>query len=104
MTNREFFLQHCSAEFPRFVGVFAAVPPDKLDYRPHPKSRSAHELIGHLLGHEQDLLELAQAGTINHRMQVPFKTLDEGLQAYRTAHAALEREIGALSGGELGNA
>ena len=73
MTNREFFLQHCAAEFPRFVGVLKAAPADKLDYRPHPKSRSAYELIGHLLGHEQDLLELADTGKINHRIQRPAR-------------------------------
>jgi uncharacterized damage-inducible protein DinB len=97
MTNREFFRQQCVAEFPRFIGVLQASPADKLDYRPHPRSRSAYELIGHLLGHEQDLLELAETGKINHRMQVPFATLEEGLQAYRSAHAALEQKLGDLT-------
>jgi len=97
MTNREFFLQHCTAEFPRFLGVLEAAPADQLDYRPHPRSRSAYELIGHLIGHEQDLLELAGTGSINHRMQVPFKTLQEGLAAYRQAHEALARELRAMT-------
>jgi uncharacterized damage-inducible protein DinB len=89
MTNREFFLQHCAAEFPRSLGVFEAAPADQLAYRPHPKARSAYELIGHLIGHEQDLVELAATGSIHHRMQVPFTTLQEGLAAYRHAHEAL---------------
>ncbi len=93
MTNREFFLQHCAAEFPRFLGVLQAAPADQLEFRPHPRSRSAYELIGHLIGHEQDLLELAGTGSINHRMQVPFKTLDEGLAAYRQAHESLEQQL-----------
>jgi uncharacterized damage-inducible protein DinB len=74
MTNREFFRQQCAAEFPRFIGVLEASPPEKLDYRPHPTSRSAYELIGHLLGHEQDRL-----------------------QAYRAAHAALEQRLDAMT-------
>ncbi len=96
MTNREFFLQQCVSEFPRFEGVLKAVPPNQLEYRPHPKSRSALELIGHLIGHEQDLVELAETGKINHRMQVPFKDLDEALQLYRTAHAALEKKLASV--------
>jgi hypothetical protein len=97
MTNREFFLHHCAAEFPRFLGVLAAVPADQLAYRPHPKSRSAYELIGHLIGHEQDLLELATIGSVNHRMQVPFASLPEGLLAYRLAHESLEGHVRAMS-------
>jgi len=97
MTNREFYLQNCASELPRFIAVIEAVPADQLDYRPHPRSRSAHELIAHLIGHDQDVLELAQTGKINHRMHVPFKSLDEGLQLFRTAHAALEREVAAMS-------
>jgi uncharacterized damage-inducible protein DinB len=93
MTNREFFLQQSAAEFPRFVGVMQAAPSDQLDYRPHPRSRSAYELIGHLIGHEQDLVELAATGTINHRMQVPFTTLQGGLSIYREAHEALAQHV-----------
>ena len=97
MTNREFFLQHWTSELPRFVAVIQASPAGGLDYRPHAKSRTAHELIGHLIGHDQDVLELAQTGKINHRMHVPFKNLDEALELYCTAHAAVEKEVGAIS-------
>jgi uncharacterized damage-inducible protein DinB len=93
MTNRQFFLQHCEAEFPRFLSVMEATPAERLDYRPHPRSRSAYELIGHLIGHEQDMLELARTGVINHRMQVPFETLQDGLAAYRQAHEALHEQL-----------
>jgi uncharacterized damage-inducible protein DinB len=97
MTNREFFLQHCASEFPRFLSVVGATRPDQLEYRPHPKSRSAYELIGHLIGHEQDLGELAATGRINHRMQVPFDSLDQGLAIYRSAHESLAQALGAMS-------
>ncbi|MGQ0732565.1 MAG: DinB family protein [Acidobacteriota bacterium] len=96
MTNKEFFLQHCASEFPRFVGVFEAAPGDQLAYRPHPKSRSAEELIGHLIGHEQDLLELTETGKIHHRMQVPFASLNDALDLYRTAHAGLEKALASM--------
>ena len=95
MTNREFFIQMASAEFPRFLGVLQATPATNLDYRPHPVSRSAMELIGHMLGHEQDLVELAATGDINHHVHVPFADIDDAVRIYREAHesarAALAR-------------
>jgi uncharacterized damage-inducible protein DinB len=97
MTNREFFALQSAAEFPRFLRVFEATPADRLDHRPHPRSRSAYELIGHLIGHEQDLLELAGTGAINHRMQVPFNSLAEGLAVYRAAHQELKQALGAMT-------
>ena len=77
MTNREFFLQRCSAEGTLFEQVFRAVPADKLDWRPEPKARTARELMGHLIGHEQDVVELLDRGDINHRMQVEFNNVDQ---------------------------
>ena len=50
-----------------FEKVFNAVPGDKLNWKPEPKARSARELIGHLIGHEQDLDELLTGGEIHHR-------------------------------------
>lgn len=96
MTNREFFLHLCSDEYPRFLRALQAAPPDQLEYRPHPGSRSAHELIGHLIGHEQDLLELAATGTIHHRTQVAFGDVDEAVNIYSTAHHALKPALSAL--------
>ena len=96
MTNREFFLQHCSAEFPRFAAVLKATPADQLDYRPHPRSRSARELIGHLIGHEQDLVELLESGMINHRMQVPFSDLGEAIDIYGRAHETVKPRLATL--------
>jgi uncharacterized damage-inducible protein DinB len=97
VTNREFFLELSSTEHPRFVGVLQAAPADQLDFRPHPRSRSASELIGHLIGHEQDLVELLETGTINHRMQVPFGSIDEAVRIFEEAHAQATPKLAALA-------
>ena len=99
MTNREFFLHMASSEFPRFVGVLEATPAENLDYRPHPRSRSARELIGHLLGHEQDLVELAETGSINHRMHVPFTDMSDALRIYREAHESAKTSLARVDEG-----
>jgi uncharacterized damage-inducible protein DinB len=96
MNNRDFFVHLCSTEFARTVGVLQAAPADQLEYRPHPRSRSAQELIGHLIGHEQDLLELAETGVINHRMQVPFGTVEEAVALMSAAHEAVKPKLGAI--------
>jgi uncharacterized damage-inducible protein DinB len=93
VTNLELFRHQCSSEFPRFVSVLESTPADRLDYRPHPRSRSAHELVAHLIGHELDLAELLETGVINHRMQVPFASLPEALTIYRTAHGAVQERL-----------
>ena len=96
MSNREFFTQLCASEYPRFLGVLQATPAANLEYRPHPKCRSAYELVGHLIAHEQDLVELLETGTINHRMQVPFKSVDEAVSIYRDARSVAERKLSSL--------
>lgn len=45
MTDREFFIETLGDELPRFDKVFKALPQDKLDYKPHEKSRSAMETV-----------------------------------------------------------
>ena len=96
MDNREFFIHLSSSEHPRFVRVLQAAPGDRLDYRPHPRSRSAREMIEHLIGHELDLVELAETGSINHRIQVPFNDVEDALGIYRRAHDQLEPKLRAL--------
>jgi len=46
MTDKEFFARTVTDESPKFARIFAALPEEKLDHRPHPKSRSAQELSG----------------------------------------------------------
>ena len=93
MTNREFFLQRRSMEQRSFNQVFEAVKPDKLDWRPEPKARSARELLGHLIGHEQDVLELLEHGEINHRMQVPFTDVNQAVDLFRKAYEAVKAQL-----------
>jgi uncharacterized damage-inducible protein DinB len=62
-----------------FCKVVGAVPEDGRGYRPDPKARSAEAIIEHLIGHNQDLIELLDDGVIHHRQQVPFETIDDAV-------------------------
>ena len=75
MSTPGFYLQRVLDEYTRFRTVIDASPADQLDYRPDPKARSARELIGHLIGHIQDLIELIDDKVIHHRNVVQFDAL-----------------------------
>jgi uncharacterized damage-inducible protein DinB len=94
MNNQTFFQQTMAQEFERFHNVVAALPPARLDFRHDPKSRSAGELVGHLIGHIQDMIELMEDGVIHHRMQVPFSSLNDAVtdfdESYRTVASKLQ--------------
>ena len=96
MSTRQFFAELCETEYPRTLAVLQSTPGDKLDYRPHGVCRSAQQLIGHLIGHEADLVELVQTGSINHRNQIPFATIEEAIAYYRAAHEELQSALGSF--------
>ena len=93
MSNREFLASLLEQEKDRFARVLGAVPAHQLGWRPQEKSRTAGELIGHLIGHEQDLVELAETGTIHHRMNVPYEGHAQGLKLFGESRDAA---VGAL--------
>lgn len=89
MTDREFFIQRWFTEVPVTEGVFKALPEDKLDYRPHQKTRSAKDIVGHLIGHPDDINELLETGVINHRNQTPFSKIEEAIAFYANGNSKL---------------
>ena len=97
MTNREFFAQQVRDELKMFLGVLEALPEAELDYRPHPKSRSVRELVGHLIAEVQGLVELAGTGEIHYQDMAPFDSLSAGATAFRHAHEQLAERVQALS-------
>ncbi len=65
MINRGFFIERLEMETPAMVRVIRALPADKLDYRPHPKSRSAGELVAVLVAEVASSVEMCEKGEIN---------------------------------------
>ena len=89
MTNREFYLECWEQEHPTFVKVFRAVPPDKLDYRPHPRSRSAADLVWLQVLEKRCWFELLDSGRITWTLAPPPPGLEEMITAYQQAHKEL---------------
>ncbi len=89
MTNREFFIKRWEEEYPTSLKVFRALPKDKPDYRPHPRSRSAAELVWLLVLEEQACSGWIDVGKVEWKETPPPRSLDEVVAAYDKAHVDL---------------
>lgn len=68
--------------------MLAAVPAGEPDLCPAPNSRTARELVSHLVAHGQDLEEMIATGTCNHRLEGPFGSIAEAVEIYERANDA----------------
>jgi uncharacterized damage-inducible protein DinB len=99
LSNRDFFIRQWEMEHGAFVDVFRALPPNQLDYRPHPGSRSAAELVALLVSLEHSCAELCESGRGSYNSSLRFHptsgstTLDEMITAYERHHHALAGKL-----------
>lgn len=97
MSNREFFIERWDAEFPATLRVLKALPMDKLDYRPHPRSMSAGELAA-LFAHEAaSLIELCDRGSITWGGAAKVGKLGEMVGEFERAHNTLTGKLRKVS-------
>ena len=101
--NRDFFIRRSQQEHPAFVEVLEALPPDRLDYRPHPASRSAGELVALLVSAERSCAELCETGRSSYNSGIRFHptegftTLEEMIVAYEKHHRVLAEKLNSLT-------
>lgn len=102
LSNREFFIRRWEQESAAFVRVLRALPVDQLDYRPHPRSRSARELSALLVSLQQSCIDLctSQRSAYNtsmrwHPADRPA-TLDEMIAAYELHRKTLAEKLHGL--------
>src|SRR5438132_2920487 len=101
--NRDFFIRRSQQEHPAFVEVFEALPADRLDYRPHPASRSAGELVALLVSAERSCAELCETGRSSYNSGIRFHptegftTLEEMIAAYEKHHRVLAEKLNSLT-------
>ena len=103
--NREFFIRRWEQESAGFVQVLRALPADQLDYRPHPRSRSARELAALLVSGQQSCIDLctSQRSSYNtsmrwHPVDRPA-TLEEMVAAYELHRNLLAKTLHDLDDG-----
>lgn len=96
MNTREYFVHCFQMEKPKFLRVFRAVPPDRLEYRPDPRSTSAGDLVWLLASELHDACELADHAEVNFALKPAPETLEESIAAYEKNAGALEQRLAAL--------
>jgi uncharacterized damage-inducible protein DinB len=96
MDNLEFFRSRRTSEMPAFYRVLKALPGGKLDYRPHPKSRSAAELAWLLAELEGSLATLVATGTISWKETKAPAKVEDIVAAFERNAAAVDAGLGKL--------
>jgi uncharacterized damage-inducible protein DinB len=98
LSSRQFFTQRWEQEYPAFVAVFKALPPARLDYRPHPQSRSAGELVALMVSAQQSCIQLcadrkSMYSGLRWQEAVDRGSLAEMIDAYERGHDALATQM-----------
>ena len=102
MNDREFFVERWRLEYPGFLRVYRALPEGRLDYSPHPGSRTARRIAWGLAEEVRSLNEIIQTGESRWEDRPAPESAAElagGLRAPRRAPAgalgnARRREVG----------
>jgi len=97
MSEKEMFLQGRDREFQTTLKVLKAYPADKLDFKPHERSRSARELAW-VFVEEESFVGMAVNGQIEFKEgPKPPATLQEILPAFEKTHKELTGKVKGLS-------
>ncbi|MEY4731458.1 MAG: hypothetical protein RL681_404 [Candidatus Parcubacteria bacterium] len=65
MTDKELFIQTITDEIPRFERVINAIPAERRDYRPDPKSKTAMELAATMAAEATTFIEFLTKGAFD---------------------------------------
>src|SRR5581483_2465903 len=92
---REFYLERRRAELPIFLKVLRALPPDKMDYKPHERSPTAQQLAWTLTW------ELATCVTVarEHRgewISAPAPSIEEMIPQFEKSSNELVDVVAAM--------
>ena len=92
MTDREFFLARRQIELPAFVNVLKALPADRLDYKPHPSSPDAKQLVWTLAMELRSAFEACDRGETSFPTD-PAPDLATMIAAFEQNYAQLTERV-----------
>ena len=98
MTEKEMFIKAWEREFQTTMKVLNAYPKDKLDLKPHERSRSAKELAWNFPAEERVFIEGVLTGTFDfgHGAKPPA-TLQDIIAEYQKTHTEMVDRVNKLS-------
>ncbi len=100
MTEKEMYLQGWEREFQTTVKVLKAYPANKLDFKPHERSRSARELAWTFVGEEAIVNEIVKGQIEFKEGPKPPATMKEILAVYESTHKEMVAKVKNLSEGD----
>lgn len=77
MDSIQFFTQAFASELNGTLNLLRAIPEDKSDYKPHLKSRSAREIVEHILAHVVDFENILNRSSCEETFNVEFSTVHD---------------------------
>ena len=77
MDSVDFFAQVFGQELSATSALFRAIPEHRADYRPDPKSRSAREIVEHILAHVVDYENILNLSSCEETFNVEFATIED---------------------------
>jgi uncharacterized damage-inducible protein DinB len=102
MTEKEMFLQSWEREFQTTLKVLKAYPTNKLDFKPHERSRSAKELAWTFTIEEEAMVGGAVKGQMDfENLPKPPATFPEIIKAYENSHRQMVEKVKKLSDDEF---
>ncbi|MFN5912627.1 MAG: DinB family protein [Bacteroidota bacterium] len=78
MTNKEFFIGCLQNELKATYDIIAALPFDKISYKPHEINRSAYEIAEHIIAHALDFNVILNNNTCDECLVMPFTSSQDG--------------------------
>ncbi len=78
------------------MSIIEALPNEKLDYRPHPNSRSAYEIAEHIIAHAFDFEVILKNSVCDECLKMPFKDGKEGAQLLENYWEAAIKTVDAM--------
>ncbi len=97
MTEKEMYLQGWEREFQTTMKVLKAYPADKIDFKPHERSRSARELAWTFVG-ELAVVDMVAKGQIEFKEgPKPPATMKEILAAFESTYKQMVPKVKAMS-------
>jgi uncharacterized damage-inducible protein DinB len=97
MSTKKLFIDCWQQELPITVECLRHVPEDKWNWQPHTKTRSAKQLVDHIVCHAEDLAEGVKTGVINHRLIQEYSSIDEAIREFENHSADLLELVAATS-------
>lgn len=103
MTNLDFFKAYFNNELKATFDIIAAMPADKLDYKPHPINRTAYEIAEHIVAHVVDLDIIINNNQCDEKLTHSFTTPSELAEEMRSHWERAQQSLEKLSADQWEN-